>query len=196
MCQGDENGPTTPESSQDVIMPLIVGNMWIYNIYQIDNNTGEVSDIDEDILVINGIVEAGNTEWYTEGFVKLTNKIDGLWAWEDWSNGSQPSLYLKYPAGVGDTYSHPGPGNQVENVVVVSIDTLITIIGGQYSCYQYRVINIGTNGTTTWKIFASVSKGLIKGEKWFTRPDGSKFFDNSYELIGLVLKWLHNCLPD
>ena len=52
--------------------------MWIYNIYQIDNNTGEVSDIDEDILVINGIVEAGNTEWYTEGFAKLTNKIDGL----------------------------------------------------------------------------------------------------------------------
>ncbi|GBD86610.1 hypothetical protein BMS3Abin03_00531 [bacterium BMS3Abin03] len=59
-------------------MPLIVGNMWIYNIYQIDNNTGEVSDIDVDTFVINGIVGAGNTEWYTEGFVKLTNKIDGL----------------------------------------------------------------------------------------------------------------------
>ena len=120
------------------LLPLNIGNFWIYNVDQIDSeghttpmliDTTRVSRID----TIRGKIVYSGRGLYPQIFTKTDGYYSTYY-------GEPDILLLKYPCLRGDSFSSGlivGPGFPY-GYTVVSVDTLIATPAGSFYCIAYR----------------------------------------------------------
>jgi hypothetical protein len=133
---------TTDIKTDNVIMPLEVGNYWEYSIYEY--NGSELNKIDSvwTISIISDTI-INNQKWYVDHSksILFTNKNNGLW-------GKHPfypaDLFLKYPGKVSDEWLRQiGPVRHYEVVHIISTDYPVVINSITKSCYEYEIKYLG-----------------------------------------------------
>ena len=135
-----ENQPATAAEIGDTtqIMPLALGNSWIYQYSLFDTVIKEFKPISVDTFLVTGDTVVDDETWY---FVKtmtpeggrVINRSDGLWQYRQ---EVEPFLFLKFPVEKGDEYvTMIGPTQVVNRVNGVGVD--ISVPAGQFKCYKY-----------------------------------------------------------
>lgn len=136
--------PNARPSNANEILPLAVGNRWVYDV-TVSDSLGEIqfqfvdsNAVDRDTL-INGerwyIIMRGNTNLGLGA-----NRMDGYWArnlppWDSLTISDVGPAYLaaKFPAALGETFLN------IDNLItkVLSTDTTVEVPAGSFSCYKY-----------------------------------------------------------
>ncbi len=181
---GPQPADCIPDTVTHVIVPLAVGNIWLYHKVEY-NSSGTViaeydtsSSIVSDTLIVDSI-------WYIveDGTGALpsniaTNWDDGLWTYAADSTPSE-LLALKFPTTIGDSYPY-------YNVTVHVDDTAlsVTVPAGMFTCYYYRmtVPIFGTVG----KIWVSPDIGIVKAEN-YELGLFSTYLSSTVELLSYTL---------
>jgi hypothetical protein len=176
-----------PEAVDSVILPLTIGNQWITNVIEYNEN-GQVVDEYTGTGIVVGDTVINSWNWYflesdtgmTTDTSSWTNKTDGAWARTD-STGEPETLMLKYPAIAGESY----PVYDV-TVTVESIDASVTVPAGTFTCYYYRM-HIPIFGTIG-RVWAAPNIGLIRAEEYGLTLFGTYLAKEieleSYNLVG------------
>jgi len=118
------------------IMPLAVGNKWVYDV-TISDTVNDHQEYNDSIAIIDDTL-VGNEMWFKDQMGRLyTNRADGLWQ----LTSGQPMLLVKYPANVGDSFmtelNYSGYGGSpkmqlAEKAVNISVSV------GNFQCYRYH----------------------------------------------------------
>lgn len=137
----------------DVIVPLTVGNYWVFSVLNPDGTPSEVTST----LGITGssIVTYEDHEYFvyywnwfddfgypSDDFYLMSNQNDGMWligyAWNSFDSVAYfPNLLLKYPANVGDTWEYYELAGW-DTVQCVSTSSMIETFAGTFECYVYH----------------------------------------------------------
>jgi hypothetical protein len=183
---GCSKKPTNPKV-QDTIVPLAVGNLWVYRV----TAAAVTSDTQE---VVRDTVVNGET-WYVMGGTGYdsahpacwTNRDNGLWVWYGfYADSSSRWLLAKYPSKQGETYDvRPWQWGDVLNVEVESTDAEVTTSAGRYRAHCYR-ISLGVVSFTRY--YFSPSVGLVKWEEWDTEIPEEPSLGRVGELVTIHLK--------
>ncbi len=147
----------------NIIMPLEIGNMWVYNIYGLDTANNQLRVIKVDTLSVVSDSIINRDRWYyigglqrTEGWVQ--NRKDGFWFALP---GTQPFLFAKYPAQAGDTFTSL-IGSSTARTTVAGTGVEVKSPAGTYYCYKY-VQKVAPMDVITNYYFAP-GVGLVKME--------------------------------
>ena len=108
----------------------------------------------------------------------MTNREDGLWYYRD---PDTIVILIKYPVTVGESFFQLH-----DSLVVVSIDTLVTVPAGSFHCIRYDDYLIAT-GRLLGQIYAAPGVGLIKKEDFSQTFGGRLYLSEVMELISYVL---------
>jgi hypothetical protein len=92
--------------------------------------------------------------------IKRQNRSDGLWEFYGLLN---PHLLAKYPARPGDTY---------DSYTVASVDTIIEVFSGTYSCYLYNY----SNSNSQVQLFFSPNVGMVKQLIYSVASDSDGYY--------------------
>jgi hypothetical protein len=175
-CQKDEvmsNGNVTPP----VIMPLAVGNQWIFRITEEDSLFHIVSTNYDTLRIIKDTLIA-NEKWCLDNDGEIySNRSTGLWKIV---NGA-PSLLLKYPANTTDSYLS-GDINGGNLIDVASTRRYIHVPDGDYECYMYRFMRSPDSLLLHVDHYA-IGKGPIYFIFFAKTTGGSYYYKYQYELI-------------
>ncbi|MGA2296468.1 MAG: hypothetical protein ABSG15_02855 [FCB group bacterium] len=170
------DSPVSPTQS-DVLIPLKVGNTWIYQGGSKDSVSTDTLKVIRD-TIINGVT------WYffnSDSSDVVTNLNDGFY---DMFIGSYSymgsGLSFKYPAKVGDTCSSSN-NNSTQNGIrtVLSVNESITVKAGTFKCYKFQSYGVVTDTTYNFSIYTKDTVwicpniGMIKTKSWVS-------FDNIY----------------
>ncbi len=185
----------TPKS---VIMPLAINNEWAY--IDIFGGGGPISFTNTDtIKFISTFVFGADTVYVNPVETYYTNRSDGLWT-ETYGSPNQ-TLIAKYPAQPGDIFGHDSftitvPSDPIPNdtlsaqIVVDSINALVTVPAGNYTCYRYRADYYGTKHILVYRqnAYYSVNTGMIKRESfWLDSASQQLKLNESYQLTKAIL---------
>jgi hypothetical protein len=184
------NSPVNTTQS-DVLIPLKVGNIWIYQGNFVDTLKSNLLDtiyVKQD-TVINGEI------WfycYNVGILTLmTNRNDGVYFMRtDTNNNLIIKMCYKYPANIGDewTFDINAPSTKI---TLLSKNDTTTIKGSKFICYKYQwdfnasIPNLNYNTVLEW---LCPGKGLIKQEYYFKNNSGKMLLVYSTELLSYELK--------
>ena len=134
----DQSAAATATGDTTVIMPLTIGNRWIYEVGSFDTvlNSYRVQRIDT-FLVTGDTVVDGETWYFVKDMTpeggRVINRSDGLWQYRE---GIDPFLFLKFPVSDGAEYiTQIGP-TKVKNIVNGTAEPIINS-AGRFSCYKY-----------------------------------------------------------
>lgn len=130
-------------SSSGEIIPLKVGNRWVYKLTQFDEE-GDVLGSDQYAARVDRDTVLNNETWYflvdaNRILALATNRADGYWVREVTVLAGavvgvgEPYLSAKYPATVGEMY----PNDDDYVTTVTSTGTEVSIPAGAHDCYQY-----------------------------------------------------------
>jgi hypothetical protein len=190
---GDDNG--TNSTSDDTIMPLAVGNKWVYRTttYPV---TGSMQSAPQDsvvtrdsILVVADTMIEGE-RWYIVGGslydeggrTAFANRSDGMRVAIDVGGEQmQQWLFAKYPVTAGETYEIPLAATPV---TVQSTDSTVTVPAGTYEVYAYAVV-LGFGYADYVQFTPNV--GLVYWEVWEPGPADGSFLRYQRELESVVL---------
>jgi len=146
-----------PDQKNNVIMPLEIGNEWVYKITNFDDQ-GAVTSTEYQTLKINGHVQIENENWYHSGdsSVYWVNTDIGLMT----KNFNNPIEFrAKYPANVGDEFLHTiidtswsEPRNPTQGYWYMTVTKDIEILtpAGQFKCFAYKDKIILNSDTLNW----------------------------------------------
>lgn len=159
----DTNQEAPPPLAGVDLMPLEIGNIWVYELSTIDTTTGEltVNKIDT-FRVENDTAIGGETFYKISGMgprgTLATNREDGFWI-----NGpmGNPLMLAKFPGVEGDDFSMTVGPQLIQNTLVKT-GLKIEVPAGEFYCYQYSQI-LGSIRRTTYNYFAP-GVGLVKME--------------------------------
>jgi hypothetical protein len=144
------DGTIDPSNNDDVILPLALGNTWVYQCYQypvsnpdsIHRQITLVSSIDS-VYTING------NKWYVlmtidpdipnvKYFSILRNVREGLRFLDNPYNFAE-ILYYKYPTAVNErTIWDNYKTDRIDTTVTKSINTEVTVPAGKFTCIHYQ----------------------------------------------------------
>jgi hypothetical protein len=141
--------PPLPEGD---IVPLSVGNQWVFNSYNSETNvldatiTMDIIDkLSDNRYQYGWTVEYINGDFrYSQGTCQL--KEDGYY---------QASLLYKYPAKKGEEYS-----NGLSNIKVSSLYEVITVPAGTFKCIRYETYWSDFEGGWKFDCYTWVSPGV------------------------------------
>ncbi|MES2766499.1 MAG: hypothetical protein V4642_11550 [Bacteroidota bacterium] len=166
---------TEPDSAKsEGIIPLKVGNQWIFKRYEIDSTGNQIAEY-RDTMKITGTKMFGSEVWYKtyisagSGYITAEvfqlNRADGLWN-RDYIE--EPNLSIKFPAKVGDTFFSGEPDDPQDTMYhrkmhVISTDTMITTPAGTFKCYAYAYY-YNNSQILAQTLFYSPAIGYIKEE--------------------------------
>lgn len=89
----------TDSSDIDMIMPLAVGNSWVYE------TESDYSENQTDTETVSGTYTKNNLTYYyfdiTDNWVYRTDD-DGLWSYD--INNDEEVLFIKYPVDIGERF--------------------------------------------------------------------------------------------
>jgi hypothetical protein len=147
----------------NIIMPLEIGNMWVYNVYGIDTAQKQLRPILVDTLSVISDTVINSERWFymaglqgTEGWVQ--NRKDGFWFALP---GAQPFLFAAYPAQPGDTFTSL-IGKSTAHTTVAGTGVEVKSPAGTDYCYKYVQKVAPVNATTNYYFAPGV--GLVKME--------------------------------
>lgn len=126
---------STTNNNQMEIMPLKIGNKWVYSVKTEKDSLVKTNQIFKDTLVQGDIWFIVTLDGVPVFIAK--NKSDGMWllrkstAFPD----GKAVLFYKYPANVGDSYDV-----DTIKVTILSTKDTIHVIGGTYICYHYQTL--------------------------------------------------------
>jgi len=156
-CKEESVEPTA--SNPGTIVPLKVGNQWVYNIAELDY-TGRVISESHDTLSIVNSTTIGTETWFEDNAgILQTNRADGRWL----MSGS-PYLTEKYPAKLNDAYvvmdSLTGISARVRGV-----SETVVVPKGTFSSYIYRWTRI-SDGDPVADFWYVPNVGLVQSETY------------------------------
>jgi hypothetical protein len=154
---GCESQSAYVEPLDDVIMPLALGNTWVYELTRFADD-GSVGSVELDTTRIVKVTDyTGEVRYYTyfenDMGSYYTNKSDGLWSGSFSSAGSRSQLSVPYPAEIGDFTDLDTMIQYIWDSTMRDrlYDTVITRItlkeknvgvevkAGTYACYHYEM---------------------------------------------------------
>ena len=171
---------TDPEENDEkVIMPLSVGNEWIYEISYVSYNfhtgpdtmsfyTNNYPDTSEQKVLNKKIIETqiGFVEVYAVGtdywsdLKFYSNTCIGLVQYR-WDNQNEiyyaSNLLAKYPADIGDTWQYDG--NQA--CQCISTNEKLKTPAGTFKCYVYEVVDESASDNNHKRFYYAPNIGLI-----------------------------------
>ena len=171
-----------PSSTALSLMPLAVGNQWVYRVTSLDTN-GVVTGVENDtIRVLKDTTFGGQTCYVLSSLNTdrspgyFQSRSDGIWAPS--GNSYAMQKWFSYPAKVGDTtmiYSH-------DPVVVRNVDTLVAGPGGAWRCCVYNLDNVFIE-------YYAPGVGLCREEFWYeSLPSIRNYNYERRELLSYSLK--------
>lgn len=148
-CKSNDNVTNSSEVTS-VILPLAVGNEWIYA-----HNSTQPPDTHR---VLSDTTIDGET-WYlwqsqAGTVIPAINRSTGLWI----NSGGVEYRFLKYPASSGDTYQFTNLQATVE-----STRDSVEVPGGFHFCWKYVFTYAGNNALI---LFAAPDIGIVRWEEW------------------------------
>lgn len=155
-----ENFSTLDDQSSNVILPLEIGNLWLYDRITIADNGNQIQTIDtiyveDEIIIDDELAFTLKTTFNLFCVGPYSNKTNGLWQNHDPLN-LPPSLEAKFPGQKGQTYTYTGEklpalivdtGGGYKTVYsirehhyeILSTNTVININGNDYKTYLYEL---------------------------------------------------------
>lgn len=148
-CKNGPPGPPRPPEildNSDGLIPLRVGNEWIYQYYLYDTSGAVIATFLDTVKVKKDTV-LGNERWYNAPRLKpadvdfldfYTNRINGLWVRRrvirpDWDTAFY-YLTFKYPVDQGQFW-----GSQLgDSTRAISINEIVTTPSGVDTCIKYE----------------------------------------------------------
>ncbi len=173
-----KNSTDTGTQSQGVIMPLAIGNTWIYLDNGYDSNGHLIVPSRLDTLLINDTITYGKDVLYIPQNRKIYyyNKTDGLSI--RYNFAPEETLFAKYPAKAGDIFRHdsyiltkessPDPlGLAAADYIVSSTTESVTVPAGTFICYKYNADYYDTTKhqlLDRYNTYYAPNVGMIKSE--------------------------------
>jgi len=156
-CHDNSTNPID-DSLNDTIIPLKVGNYWVYQ----SNEVGNINR--RDTIMVTLKKQINGKDWYLFGEIYVRNEKDGLWMIDPEAPNKTPVLILKYPGKVGDQWNVSND----EKTKILSTDTGIEVLGKMYShCYLYEdIILENGNISEKTKIYIKPGIGIVKTEEY------------------------------
>lgn len=145
------------------LIPFDINIEWVYEMHALDTSTHSMRIFKIDTFKVISDTMIGGTSWYEidglgqdKGF--MSNQNEGLYFAQ---YGSEPFLWAKYPAELGDTFTVTMGTFEARNqLTAVDLETIVP--AGIFYCHKYQQ-KIGPKGITTNFYFAP-GVGLIKME--------------------------------
>jgi hypothetical protein len=147
----------------NIIMPLEIGNMWVYNIYGLDTASNQLREILVDTLAVVHDTIINRERWFYIGGLQRTkgwvsNRKDGFWFALP---GGLPFLFAKYPAQPGDTFSSL-IGSTMTHTTLEGTGEEVKSPAGTYYCYKYVQKVVPSDIITNYYFAPGV--GMVKME--------------------------------
>ena len=191
-CKNSDKSSTEPiidPNTTSVIVPIALGNKWIRSGTVYDTS-GSILSTFTDSISVSRDTTIENSKWFVlqmQGLeYMVANYEKGLY----WLYGANSKgIWYQYPAALKDSFIVFGNTSYVR---VLSVDTVIIVPAGTFSCYKYQFDSyafVGTigGGRTIW--FASPNKGFIKSEYYTSTPTSkNQYLYSTTQLTKLVLK--------
>ncbi|HEX9006571.1 MAG TPA: hypothetical protein VF889_04715, partial [Bacteroidota bacterium] len=177
-CSPDQSPiPNTPGGTEDVILPLQTGNLWILRVTEVDTDHLFVSaSVDSLSIVRDTALGTGSTWYIDQAGDTMQNRLDGLWKMA----GGVPALYLKYPASLNDSATLVQAGQRV-SVKIFAAGQLVTVHAGQFICVAYRTTRL-TDRRVVREDFYSPGYGPVLGLVYDTTRGGRSYQRYNIEL--------------
>jgi hypothetical protein len=182
----DLSEPCIPTKTSGPILPLAVGNQWIYQVTIYKDEYGGIGSISRDTISISFDTLVKGEKWYflgpnsLVGFVGFcTNRPNGLWGMEPVSADSQiTALIYPNPTFTGDSTSSQHP------TVTLSVDSSISV---PYGCFFSNHYIVAPYDQSPYDWFMTQGVGLVRRESWYNGL--SHWYKlKQWELISLTLK--------
>ncbi len=130
------DSPTKPAQKTEIV-PLSVGNVWIYQNYKLDSNGTIIKEYYDTLRVIKDTIIDG-TIWYTyyapSGDLWFQNNVNGS---RDYSilhpTWDLNCAIYKFPGKAGDEFLNSGPGSKK----IDSTDAIYITKIGSFKCFKY-----------------------------------------------------------
>jgi hypothetical protein len=160
-CSEDDSNPTTPAETK-VLMPLAVGNYWIYDSYNYANGMLQRRDLDTTIITATLTDDDGFLWFMHAGWLPYRNSAYGL-------EMAYGGLRFKYPATLGDRIEFPTSDPYA--IEVINLDTLVTTPLGDFNCIRYSFGELNSTSRT----FDCYCPGVGLVRKDYFRPDDEPY---------------------
>jgi hypothetical protein len=165
---GCESQSAYVEPLDDVIMPLALGNTWVYELTRFADD-GSVSTVELDTTRVVKVTNyTGEVRYYTyfenDMGSYFTNRPDGLWSGGGDAGDVNPHLYLPYPSVVGqyvdldrkaslryDDKGHLMPDTLVTRMTVVELNSTVSVKAGTYTCRRYELTEFWSSGLVFYR---------------------------------------------
>ena len=170
---------------RSVIWPLAIGNQWTLETCEF-NYAGDTLSFDTLTLEVVRDTVINSERWfiiyvngsYDPELPPVTNKADGGWQVDSLG---QEWMSAKYPAVVNDSFQW---GDQM--CYVDSINEIVTVPAGDFTCYRYRRTDIGSTDPRSL-MYLSPDRGLVKLEELVIDGGGQPYVNSRSELLSFVL---------
>ncbi|PKL85857.1 MAG: hypothetical protein CVV22_04785 [Ignavibacteriae bacterium HGW-Ignavibacteriae-1] len=182
-CSEDSN---SPNNNSKELMPLKIGNKWVYNYTSFDNfevktTKGTLTVVSDEMY--NGeryyIIEMSDGDQAIIPPIYYINKSDGLYMLFFEENQEPETVLIKYPVTEGEIFFNDG----FHKSYVEKVDTLISTSAGKFKCIKYVDI-IHLNGE---QIHKSI-KYYCPGIGLIASKSGNWSLDDRTELVTYTLK--------
>jgi len=160
------------------IMPLAVGNRWVYRVVTYENPVYPLDTTYDTILIVRDTAIQGET-WYIDGDGALyANRSSGLWRL---SSGGQLYLFAKFPGTAGQVYNADPDISQTVNIQGTSV--LISTPINFYFCYYY--LTTSSDLTLRRDYYYAPRLGLVRFDRFLVEPPAT--LKEQWLLIGISL---------
>jgi hypothetical protein len=175
----DELSVSTP-GVPNVILPLQVGNTWIYQRSSFDTQGSIIAQDTLTQRIARDTLISGE-RWYIWetpfGLSMGTLRSDGYWTYV----GGEPALALHYPASRNETYKLTESGPVVH---VLAVDTLITVPFGTFACIAYEQLS-SLDGRRARIDFCTANTGVIRVDEFVPARSGEDSLSRRSDLVDL-----------
>jgi hypothetical protein len=154
--------------TKDEIIPLNVGNLWIYKTEKFDQNSNQDQPQYSSHCILKDTIKFGELYYLFEGFLPWINKKDGLYVL---AQDTVAELFLKYPAAVNDVYIN----KLKDSIIIKKTDEKVNVPAGNFTCYKYEVNN-SANTTVTSYLYIAPGKGIVQIEDYGKSSDSDSTF--------------------
>jgi hypothetical protein len=148
--------PFNPSNSNDVILPLALGNNWQYFKYEFSSSDKDsIYNFDTVNVIVKSVLTHNQEKWYDLEMTYnsqpnhyydyvYTNKSDGLWFLDNPFNYANFIIH-KYPTIENDTIIYENwRQERMDTIVTISTAKELNVPAGKFTCYYYF-----TNNTTS-----------------------------------------------
>ncbi len=177
--RGEVLAPVPEHPGQDGIIPLKVGNYWVYLSSNYDT-TGRQYDVHwlDTMRIVRDTVVNGETWYIFNGGVARTNRANGVWAMY------YGDIWFELPATLNDSTCTATPSRLCDEYIkLVDTSQQRWIIDTRYNAYVYDWIFKMFNNELGYRYFTVPHLGHVRMETYRTTLSGYHYLSDSEELL-------------